>query len=187
MPTLPLLPERYYHIFNRGNNKENLFKEERNYIFFLKKFKHYMPNLLEVHAYCLMPNHFHFLVKIKEGADSKEVSNAFRLLFMSYTKAVNKATGREGSLFRHQFHRKLVDSEAYYTQLIPYIHANPVKDGFCKACEDWRYSSYNAFLASGATLVERQAVLPWFGGKEGFKQAHRAYVGGKVAFAPAYD
>ncbi len=59
-------PGKYYHIFNRGNNREDLFKEEKNYLYFLKLYEHHIEPVAETYAYCLMRNHFHLLVKIKD-------------------------------------------------------------------------------------------------------------------------
>ena len=68
-------PGNFYHIYNRGNNKENIFFEEKNYYYFLKKFDEYLSAFSDVYAYCLMPNHFHFLIKIKETSNkTSEVS-----------------------------------------------------------------------------------------------------------------
>lgn len=57
---------KFYHVYNRTNNKELLFKEHENYFFFLRKYKQYLSSYIDTYAYCLMPNHFHFLIKVKE-------------------------------------------------------------------------------------------------------------------------
>ena len=61
----PLQFGQYYHIYNRGNNRETLFREERNYPYFLSLFIKHVDPVVDTHAYCLMPNHFHLLVKVK--------------------------------------------------------------------------------------------------------------------------
>ena len=66
-------PGCFYHIYNRGNNRQNIFFEERNYLYFLRLFEKYLFNLVDVYAYCLMPNHFHFLIKIKDANQTSEV------------------------------------------------------------------------------------------------------------------
>lgn len=63
--TIPLLPENFYHLYNRGNDERLIFPKEKNHLYFLKKFGEYLFNYLDTFAYCLIPNHFHFLVKIK--------------------------------------------------------------------------------------------------------------------------
>ena len=64
--SMPLEEGKFYHIYNQGNNKENIFYSLENYEYFLYKFDGYLSDLVEVYAYCLMPNHFHFLIRIKE-------------------------------------------------------------------------------------------------------------------------
>ena len=61
---------KFYHIYNRGNNRETIFKEVKNYYFFLQNFQNYLQNYIDIFSYCLMPNHFHFLIKIKEFESS---------------------------------------------------------------------------------------------------------------------
>ena len=63
---IPLESGKYYHIYNRGINGTNLFFEERNYLYFLQKYSFYMDEVLETFAYCLLGNHFHLLVRVKE-------------------------------------------------------------------------------------------------------------------------
>jgi len=170
-------PERLYHIYNRGNNKEAIFKEERNYQFFLNRFKEYLSEWVDVHAYCLMPNHFHFLIEIQslEEHQRPQLERQFRNFFISYAKAINKAYDRTGSLFQYKFKRKLINTEPQYALNIAYIHYNPVKAQLCERCEDWRYSSFQTFLSQSPTLVQREKVLSWFGGKEAFLEYHDTY------------
>lgn len=139
-----------------------------------------------------MPNHFHFLVKIKEemqildlpktylhlnpqGFKNLEgfISQQFSNLFNAYTKAYNKMFDRKGALFLHNFKRKEVIEEAYFTKLIHYIHANPVHHGFTNKIEDWPYSSFLSYISEKETKVKRQIALDWFGGVDTFKQAHQ--------------
>ena len=173
-----LLPSKYYHIYNRGNNRENIFKEERNYFHFLDLWqKHVMP-VAETYSYCLMKNHFHFLVRILdveeitkliltrnpdrvqnpvrvegvEGVDEeaiiKRIKNNFSNHFNAYSQAFNTAYNRTGKLFETPFERKLVDNKNYFRQLIYYIHFNPQRHGFVKDFRDWKFSSYHSLLSA---------------------------------------
>ncbi|MBN2521595.1 MAG: hypothetical protein JXB17_13870 [Bacteroidales bacterium] len=76
MPTIktiiPLEADKYYNIYNRGNNYEKIYYKEENYYYFLKKFKEYLYEFIEVYAYCLLPNHFHFLIKVKDAIPSRD-------------------------------------------------------------------------------------------------------------------
>jgi REP element-mobilizing transposase RayT len=135
----PLLNGHYYHIYNRGNNGENLFPEERNYHYFLKLYIRYIYPIADTYAYCLMKNHFHLLVRINpkpdlpgfknlEGLTQRNYSQSFSNLFNAYTKAINKAYDRSGSLFEKNFNRILIDTDRYFVHLISYIHRNPQKN-----------------------------------------------------------
>ena len=192
----PFRPNTGYHVFNHGNAEDLIFREDKNYDFFLKKYQEYIPQIAETYAYCLMPNHFHLMVRIKKrdklidffadknpqglgnpeglkGKLSNLISHQFGTLLNSYTKAYNKHYGRKGSLFRNTFKRKSVTKDAYYTHLIRYIHLNPVKHRFVDEPKSWPYSSYNSLLSQKSTALLREQVLDWFGGRKQFIQAHK--------------
>lgn len=189
--------EKYYHIFNRGNNKEYLFKSADNYMYFLQKWKKYILPYSSTLSYCLMPNHFHFLIKINEESNltkpqrlSKVVhdNNAtegdinilleeqFRKLFMSYALAYNKQNNRTGAVFQKRFKRIEINSDQYLTRIIQYIHSNPIHHGFENEYAAWRFSSYNAIIGTSETSVNKQAVLTWFGGKDAFVDFHKKQI-----------
>jgi len=176
----------YYHIYNRGNNREDLFVEERNYTYFLNLYARYIEPVAETFAYCLLRNHFHLLVRIKsEGEiveirkDSKAfgVSRQFSNLFNAYAKSINNTYGRTGSLFQHPFGRVPITCSSHFTQVVVYIHHNPQKHGFTTDFRDWKHSSYNSLLSTGATRLKRDTVIDWFGGRDSFIQWHDNWPG----------
>ena len=165
----------FYHVYNRANtNKEKLFFEHKNYHYFLKQFDFYLSDYLEVWAYCLIPNHFHFLVKIKElsGDANIIVTEQFRKFFISYTQAINKQEFRRGSLFQKSFKRKLIDSEEYISALVHYIHFNPIYHKLVDNIDQWEHSSYLSLLSDRPTKLYRNEVIGWFGGKKEFERVH---------------
>jgi putative transposase len=177
----------FYHIYNHANGKENLFTCEENYRFFLQKFTMYIEPIAETYAYCLMPNHFHFLIRIKDEYELQKkfptdltgfknlsglLSKQFSNLFNSYAKAYNLMYSRKGSLFSRPFKRKIVETDAYFGKLIHYIHANPLHHGFTSHINDWNFSSYQALISSGKTHLKRKEVLDWFNGKQAFINYH---------------
>ena len=193
--TVPLQPGRYYHIYNRGNNREDLFREERNYSYFLQLYARHVYPIADTFAYCLMRNHFHLLVRIKETSQVSEtcevltpraISQHFSNLFNAYTKAINKAYGRTGSLFEERFGRIEVASDRYFLQLIFYIHFNPQKHGFVDDFREWAWSSYHTLRAAGDTKLCRAEVLEWFDGEPRFNEFHRGIVDEK-AMSPLID
>lgn len=175
----PLECNRFYHLYNRGNNKENLFREDRNYHFFLGKWEKYLEKYVDTWAYCLMPNHFHFLIKVKntsffpEGTEvNKLLEGQFKRLFSSYTLSFNKVYDRTGSLFQKRFKRVSVNSQRYLLTLIHYIHHNPIHHKFSGDYTDWPFSSYQAIIGPGVTKVCRADILELFGSKESFINFH---------------
>jgi REP element-mobilizing transposase RayT len=139
----PFFGGGYYHIFNRGNNRQPIFFERENYFYFLRQLrKYFTPDKVEIIAYCLMPNHFHLLVCLIAG-NFAELVHPFAL---SYAKAINKRFGRTGSLFEGPFKSILVDKNEYLLHLSRYIHANPVAAKLAKHAEDWDFSSYRDYL-----------------------------------------
>jgi REP element-mobilizing transposase RayT len=171
----PFETNKTYHFYNRGNNGENIFKDAENYLYFLNLYKKHVLPLTNTFAYCLMPNHFHFLIEITtqfENKDKNPVSQAFSNCFNAYSKAINKRYNRHGSLFETHPKRIVVETADYFTALIYYIHHNPVKHGFTESPADWPYSSYHAFLSDKPTQLRRESVLDWFGGKDFFEKIH---------------
>jgi REP element-mobilizing transposase RayT len=183
----PLVPGNYYHIYNRGNNGIDVFFEKTNYEYFLKLYHQYIHPIAETFAWCLMKNHFHFLVYIRDEneilLDSLEYSTVekpkvldaskqFGHLFNAYTQAINKRYSRTGSLFEKPFERKRVSSEKYLQNLIYYIHNNPVHHGFTKTANEYPWSSYGTVLSNKPTKLKRQDVIGIYGSKENFIAYH---------------
>ena len=162
--------DTYYHLYNRGNNKDLIFLENDNYIFLLNQFKKHVLPFCEVYSYCLMPNHFHFFVRVNDEMDFEKGIKNF---FISYSKAINKKYNRVGSLFQGRYKASEISSDSYYTTIIHYIHQNPFVAGLVKKLEDYKYSSYASYLSQKETMLNKKEVLDWFGGLEGFIQHHK--------------
>ena len=167
---IPLQPGRFYHIYNRGNNGENLFLEERNYRYFLQLYIQHVHPAVDTYAYCLLRNHFHLLVRIKDlsGQEPKPPHQYFSNFFNAYTKSINKAYGRTGALFERPFRRIGVLGAAYFRNVVAYIHRNPQHHGFVDDFREWPYSSYDVVLSDKSTRLQRDVVLDWFGGPQEF-------------------
>ncbi|RBQ03764.1 transposase [Pedobacter miscanthi] len=171
--TIPLEYETYYHIYNRGNNSEIIFREESNYLYFLKLLKKYILPVADVFAYCLLNNHFHLLIKTKDKNKlTINIEKSFSNLFNAYAKAFNKRFDRTGKLFEERFKRKKVENESYISELIYYIHSNPQKHGVLRDFRDYPYSSYNVVLSDKPTALKREEVIDWFGGLNFYKEYH---------------
>lgn len=187
----PLEADRFYHIYNHAVGNEKLFRNNNNYSHFIMLLKKYMIDYVELYAYCLMPNHFHFVLKIKSEQDifnsfarvqnprkadfivPSVVSRQFSHFFNSYAQAFNKQNIRKGSLFANRFKRKHIDTEEYLKKLIQYVHFNPVWANLCSDISEWQYSSFNEILKDDMNFVERNKVLELFDGKQNFIFCHK--------------
>ncbi len=192
-------PGGIYHLFNHANGRENIFEEPENYRYFLTKYTDKMDGVVKGLAHCLMPNHFHLLVKVREetvlleflekkkarqpkvfvpeGLTNGElyhfiVHRQFHNFLGGYAKAFNKYHDRSGSLLRQNTRRKIVSERDYIMNAIRYLHLNPVHHGFTVLPEEWPHSSYPTFLGDQPTSLPRNEILTWFGGKENFIEFH---------------
>ena len=168
----PLQQDRYYHVYKRGNNKQHIFFETKNYFNFLNLVKKYIIGVCDIYAYCLIKNHFHLLVKTKEKLPNKIISQAFSSCFNAYSKAINKSYNRTGSLFQERFRRKMITEESYLRTLIIYIHLNPETYKIIGDFTKNEFSSFNSLISEKQTLLNRQVVLEIFGDRENFKLLH---------------
>jgi putative transposase len=140
MRKVKFIANNYYHLFNRGVNRETIFPDERNWSFFIRLIRRYFrQELIDVVAYCLMPNHYHILVQLKSDDLGMQIMQPFSV---SYTKAINKEQGRVGPLFQGPFQAKHVADENHLSWLSRYIHLNPVEAGLVSEPQEWPYSSY---------------------------------------------
>lgn len=188
--TVSLVNGGFYHIYNRGSEKRNIFSQNRDYIRFKKTFYYYQfsgpkikfsqftasqqsifnptdnQKLVEILAYCLMPNHFHFLIKqLKDNGISIFMSQ----LQNSYTKFFNTKYNRVGALLQGVFKSVFVESEEQLIHLSRYIHLNPVVSGICEQPEDYLWSSFNEYQESGS-ICTTKIVLDLFPSKEKYSE-----------------
>ena len=170
----------YYHIYNRGVEKRTIFEDEDDYKTFIEILVYYLTpdktkppkvfsrkpqvkisHSLSMLCYCLMPNHFHFLVKQKKN---KGVVSLMHALGITYSMYFNKKYDRVGSLFQGRFKAKLVDKDEYLLQLSKYIHLNP-KEFYKKTLGSYPYSSYRFYLESEfapKNFIDVDFILSYF-------------------------
>jgi len=164
----------FYHVYNSGNNREVLFRETTNYEYFIRLYERYISPIARTYAWCLMGNHFHFLIEIKDEKEFLDLQGLqdlgglkkikpphqyFSNLFNAYTKAYNKKYNRTGSLFTSNFKRKQVTNHDYLINLIIYIHTNPIHHGFSKLLHEYPWTSYHSVLSHELGLVEKKQIL----------------------------
>lgn len=201
--TEALQPETFYHLYNRGINRENIFKTRRNYPFFLKNLNYYIQPVASLYAYCLLKNHFHLLIKTNSEADifdklnlksnteiptkptSFFISNQFAKLFNGYAQAINKAHNRSGGLFETPFRRVPLIDESHCAHTLCYIHTNPQHHGFCTEFSTYPYSSYHHYLLSLQNHPNQTEVISWFGSIQAYQEQHIALL--HADFSTAFD
>jgi putative transposase len=170
----------FYHIYNRGVDRQLIFKNPRNYHYFMKLWKRHLAGYLDVVSYSLNANHFHFLVRVPTfepvqllGRTAHElIAGQLKVFFRSYALAFNKNHLRTGSLFEGPFKRVHVGDINYLTYLMHYIHFNPEKNKLCADFRTWEWSSYKDVLKRGKSLVDRKFVVEWFGSIQEYKLFH---------------
>lgn len=170
----------YYHIYNRGAGRQVIFSEPRNYAYLLRLLKKITQECaLSVIAYCLLPNHYHWL--IRQDGDTSAGTLPARL-FGSYTQAFNKAYGRTGTLFEGPYKAVAVTTDVYLEYLCAYIHLNPVRLGLVGEPEGWAYSNYQEWVETReGTLVDRAFVRERFGAPEMYRAYVTSVLNGKIA------
>lgn len=172
----PFETGHYFHLYNRGNNNENIYLEQENYGYFISLMKKYLRQIADVLSYCLLPNHFHIILKfkddseldIKENLKRKPLHQPISNMLNSYTKSINKRYNRRGSLFQEHLKRIKITEENYLKNLILYINTNPSHHQI----EDYRtykHSSYRTLISQKKTLLERDFVIELFNNVENFK------------------
>lgn len=188
---MALIPGRFFHIFNRGNNRENLFREERNYVLFLRLYAYHVSPIAETFGYCLLKNHFHFLVRMRDLTGKRnrprDLSKPFSNFFNAYSRTFNPSYGRTGALFQRPFGRILVEDDDYLARLIVYIHQNPQHHGLVKDFRDWPFSSFHVILANHPTFIDQGNVMKLFGERNHWDADHRRPSAGRKIEALAPD
>ena len=169
----PMYPGGYFHVYNRGNNKERLYHANHDYDYFLRMYWKYLEKWIDTFAFCLLPNHFHFLVKVKEldGAAEK-ASEQFRRFFISYAQMINLKYDRSGSLFRKNFSRLPVETDSNFLNLVSYIHLNPVHHRITSDYKNYPWSSYPLIVNNTPGFLDRGHFLDRFGSLKEFIRFH---------------
>lgn len=195
---IPLVNDQFYHIYNRGVEKRRIFENRRTYTRFLQALSYYQlegpkpkfsnfikyksfelnptKKIVGIICYCLMPNHFHFLLKqLKEGGVSEFIGK----LTNSYTKYYNIKFDRIGPLLQGQFKAVLIESDEQLVHVSRYIHLNPVSSFLVKKPEDYEWSSYDEYLNNNKGICSKEVILNFFKSVADYKN----FVDDQIAYA----
>lgn len=189
-------PPRYfqtglpYHIYNRGNRKDRIFLDTKDYLRFTKRLKEYKEKFeIDLLCYCLMPNHFHLLVQPKT---QDSITKFMLSLCTSYSKYFNIKHEQVGRLFQERYRAKVVETDKYLLHLSRYIHLNPISDlledlNFAlhplrstpgverKKLLAYPWSSYNEYCNQDNGLCNTKVILAYFS-KTNVKMSYQTFV-----------
>jgi len=148
----------YYHVFNRGNHKQDIFLEEPDYLGYLERIRKYKESSkISILCYCLMPNHLHLLIRQDSDVPLYKFIHS---VHTSYSMYFNRKYKKVGHLFQGRFRQKTVDKDEYLMQVSSYIHLNPIINGLVKELETYQWSSYPDYIGlRQGTLCDKEMVL----------------------------
>lgn len=161
-----------YHVFMRGNNKQQIFLDEGDNERFMAILKEYSEKCgFSLLAYCLMGNHIHLLIKVGDI----ELSSVMKRIVVKFVYHYNVKYGRMGHLFQDRFGSEVVETDEYLLQAVRYIHQNPVKAGLCKSLDEYKYSSFNEYFGEcEEKYCDTELVLDMVSGDE-YRAFHDDY------------
>ncbi len=162
-------PGQYYHIYNHSVAEQVLFRDENDYLRCLKIIKrYYNATDYSILAYCLMPNHYHFLIYQKTGVP---VYESFRNIWYCYTCYYNKKYGRKGTLFANKLQHIGIKDANYILHLCAYIHHNPVKARLVDTPELWKWSNYPDWIGiRNGKLIDKEQTKDFFKTSDEYKE-----------------
>jgi hypothetical protein len=197
-----LTESKFYHIYNRGINSEKIFREERNYDYFMQLYWEYISPVADTYCFSLLKSSFNFLIRIKDilplyeppfrppaiKSSSKKIfsdlqvntgiekklspSGQFSHFFNAYAQAFNNSFNRTGGLFETPFRQKCIYNEASLRWLTRYIHHSPEYHNIIDDFKSWPYSSWHSLLLNTHSSLQRNEVISWFGTEENFVEFH---------------
>ncbi len=203
---MPIFPDHYYHVYDRANtNGLIVFKDDLDREVFMQRWWKYSLPFFDTYAYCLLPDHFHLVIKVKPLTDAvwKSIvllggrqgakfklglcdsntfyASVFKALLISYSGYYNRKYNRRGTLWQPKFKRTLLPSTEVVKEKVQYVHRNPIHHGYCNCFSDWEYSSYNEYYQKDtSSFLKREQVLNLYKDNtdplEAFDTAHRKYL-----------
>jgi putative transposase len=161
--------DEFFHVYNRGVNQSTLFHRDEHYAIFLDRLGKCLANAeASLHAFSLMPNHFHFLLQQHQPY---ALARLLKAVCEPYAKMFNKTHHRTGHLFEERYKLRIVVERAYLLHLSRYIHLNPVFAGLAARPTEWKYSSASAYLENkGLPWLKKKVILSLAGGVDAYER-----------------
>ncbi len=163
----------FYHVFNRGVNKNKIFLSEEDYAFFLKKLKSLKSKYdHSLYAYCLMPNHFHISIQTRKSPISKIMAS----LTTSYSMYLNKRYNHIGPVFQNRYKSVLVENDSYFLHLSKYIYLNPVKAGIVSDPLRYLHSSIREAVGLEQLYFLDEDIIRLIGETKGSQKEYKRFI-----------
>ena len=148
-----------HHITQRGNYKQQVFEDEKDYSIYLNIFEQYRKEYnLSIVAYCLMPNHVHFIAIPLDGAS---LAQTFKLSHMRYSQYFNNKHCAKGQLWQGRYYSCVLD-EKHFQAAVRYVENNPVRASLAKKAQEWQWSSARAHLGINQGLISLKDISDLF-------------------------
>ncbi|MBC6492431.1 transposase [Flavihumibacter stibioxidans] len=167
-----ITPGGFFHICDRAVGDELLFRRAEDYTDWMSRIEKFILPVAELHAYCLMNNHYHLLIRALETTDHDLFSTQMSRLQSTYAKDYNRTYDRKGGLFMRPFARREILNEAQLAWVFWYIHRNPLHHGISLNWETWAYSSYPFYINNVPSIITTNFCTELFGGLEQLKAHH---------------
>lgn len=163
----------FYHVFNRGINKQQIFLSENDYYYFLDKFQNLKKKYdHSIYAFCLMPNHFHISIQTRKDPISKIMAS----LTTSYSMYFNRTYNHFGPVFQNRYKSILVENDTYFIQLSQYIYLNPVKAKLVKDPALYSFSSIREALGKEPLHFLDQDIIRVIGETKGSQKEYEKFI-----------
>ena len=144
-----------YHVMVKGINKEKIFNQNREKSYFKKIILKYLENYaVDIHGYCIMSNHAHFIIR----AEIQTLSYFMAAILAEYASYYNYKHNRNGHVFQNRFNSECIENEGYYWACLRYIHINPVKAKMIQKMERYKYSSIGEYVNCTNILICKKAT-----------------------------
>ena len=168
-----------YHLFNRGCDKRDIFLTESNYRYFQRKIRLTKEKYdIDIIAYCLMPNHFHLLVRQNS---ENTIAQWIQKVLSGYVQAFNKQNGRSGTLFESSTKPRIINSQKYLSNIIHYLHLNPVKAKFVDNPADWEFSSYKTWISdSKNSMIPIENRSEFYDSSRDYRKSYQEYLDSRL-------
>lgn len=163
----------FYHVFNRGSNKQDIFLSNYDYQFFIKKLKDLKKKYdHSIYSFCLMPNHFHISIQTRKTPISKIMAS----LITSYSMYFNRTHQHFGPVFQNRFKSILIENSSYFLKLSQYIYLNPVRGGLVSDPLLYQYSSFREALSKESYSVLDKDIVRLIGNTKNSLKEYEAFI-----------